>query len=118
MAVPVKPKYPLFLRDIDEDCDNVGGYPVITVEDNFNIEAKPGVFYNINNGEDDEININFAQESKDVIGEYVFNINSPTNISFDKEIKWNNNEEPDLTKTGIYTISILNDVGCYTFVNS
>ena len=26
-----------------------GGYPVVTVEDNFNIEVKPNTFYNIKN---------------------------------------------------------------------
>lgn len=50
--------------------------------------------------------------------EFVFNINSPANIIFNEEIKWNNDSIPDLTKSGIYTISILNSVGCYTFVNS
>lgn len=121
MSVPVNPKYPLFLREINKGNTTVGGYPVITVEDDFNIEAKPNTFYNINNGEDDEINITFVDEefyANTVINEFIFNINSPANIFFDKEIKWNNNEEPDLTKTGVYTISILNDVGCYTFVNS
>lgn len=118
MGSPVNPKYPLFLRDIDKDCNSVGGYPVVTVEDNFNIEAKPNTFYNIKNSADSEVNITFTQESKDIIGEYVFNINSPANISFDKEIKWNNDNTPDLTQEGIYTISIVNDVGCYTFVNS
>lgn len=121
MGNPIKPKYPLFLKDIDKDCDSVGGYPVVTVEDDFNIEAKPNTFYNINNDEDDEININFKDEefyARTVVNEFVFNINSPANISFDKEIKWNNDNAPDLTKTGIYTISILDGVGCYTFVNS
>lgn len=97
------------------------GYPIVTVEDNFNIEAKPNTFYNIVNGEDDEINITFVDEefyANTVVNEFVFNINSPTNISFNKEIKWNNDNIPDLTQTGIYTISILNSVGCYTFVNS
>lgn len=297
MGNPIKPKYPLFLKDIDKDCDNVGGYPVVTIEDNFNIEAKPNTFYNIKNTADSEVNINFKPEEfhatgknkhimfiwdnfnpDDIIGvasyiggivvednsiegykyridvnastlgagiipvylsdniteganiraygnmlgeeqilelnnihiinkdidylyyitiqdvsaipliilkevendsefkykyksysllnlmvsseylysnepintttsifmydgesytegsinkvlnkdikpnnianEFVFNINSPANIIFNEEIKWNKDNAPDLTKTGIYTISILNDVGCYTFVNS
>lgn len=121
MSVPVNPKYPLFLRDIDKDCDSVDGYQVITIEDNFNINAKPNTFYNIDNSEDDEINIIFVNEefyANTVVNEFIFNINSPANISFDKEIKWNNNEEPDLTQIGVYTISIVNGVGCYTFVNN
>ena len=121
MGSPIKPKYPLFLRDNDCDCDSIGGYPILTIKDNFNIEAKPNTFYNINNGENDEINITFVDEEfyADIVAnEFIFNINSPANISFDKEIKWNNNEEPDLNQQGICTISILNGVGCYTFVNS
>ena len=123
MAPPIKPKYPLFLKDVDK-IDNLKnnsskGYPVITVEDNFNIEAKPNTFYNINNDEDDEININFNPEefyANTVVNEFIVNINSPANISFDKEIKWNNDNSPDLEQEGIYTISIVNGVGCYTFV--
>lgn len=48
--------------------------------------------------------------------EFVFNFNSPTSINFNQVIKWNNNSVPDLTKNGIYTFSILNGVGCYTFI--
>lgn len=121
MSVPVNPKYPLFLREINKGNAIVGGYPVVTVEDNFDIAAKPNTFYNINNGENSEINITFANEefyNNTVTNEFIFNINSPANISFDKEIKWNNNKEPDLTQEGIYTISIVNGVGCYTFVNN
>lgn len=50
--------------------------------------------------------------------EFVFNINSPATIIFNEEIKWNNNSIPDLTNSGIYTISIVNGVGCYTFINN
>ena len=126
MGSPVKPKYPLFLRNVNKHKINnegnnniINDYPIITIEDNFDIEAEPNTFYNIKNNNDDEININFKAEefyANTVVNEFIFNINSPANISFDKEIKWNNNEEPDLTQEGIYTISILNGVGCYTFV--
>lgn len=98
----------------------VGGYHVVTVENNFNIEAKPNTFYDIKNNVDNEININFKDEefyARTVVNEFVFNINSPANISFDKAIRWNNDNAPDLTKTGTYTISILNGIACYTFVN-
>lgn len=309
MGYKVKPKYPLFLRDVNKnkgsnngENNNGGGYPVVTVTEDFNIDAKPNTFYNIKNNDSDEININFKAEefystgrdkillfsfdnvneltdlllkvttqlgvtfkndtskegykyksvldlsslgygvattyakeypttgknlevciTNDVIGitdfemtltnvvvinenintivqaqlfgitgyavmineepndsskfnykyqfyvvgkivygytidpypncnaiyaniysddepdyddiinvvalpnpiitsdsihEFLFNVNSPANIIFSDEIKWNNDEEPDLTQTGIYTISILNGVGCYTFVNS
>lgn len=122
MTKRIKPKYPLFLRDIDDLKNNSSkGYLVVTIKDNFNIEAKPNTFYNINNGKNDEINITFVDEEfyADIVAnEFIFNINSPCNIIFNEEIKWNNNEEPDLTQEGIYTISILNGVGCYTFVNS
>lgn len=298
MGSPVNVKYPLFLRDIGKGGGNIGGYPVVTVEDNFNIEAKPNTFYNIKNNTDTEVNINFNPEefyatgknkyimftwdnfnpddvisiasyiggivvkdnsvegykyrididassldvgvipvylndnitegvnirayvnmlgeeqilelnnihiinkdieylyyitfetstysipvivleevendsefkhkykcysllnimipseylysnepintttsvfiydgesyvegsiskvvnkginSSNIVNEFVFNINSPANIIFNEEIKWNNDNIPDLTKIGIYTMSILNGVGCYTFVNS
>lgn len=78
----------------------------------------------INNGDDyTEFPIVNKVLNKDIkpsniANEFVFNINSPTNIIFNEEIKWNNNNIPDLTKTGIYTMSIVNGVGCYTFVNS
>ena len=52
----------------------------------------------------------------DVANEYVFNINSPANVTFNQSIKWNNGNEPDLSQNGIYTISLLNGVGCFTFV--
>lgn len=97
------------------------GYPIVTVEDNFNIEAKPNTFYDIKNDVDSEIIINFKSEefnNTSITTEFIFNFISPSNITFNEEIKWNNDNAPDLTKTGIYTISILNGVGCFTFVNS
>lgn len=39
-----------------------GGYPVVTVENDFNIEAQPNTFYNIKNSPDNEVNINFKDE--------------------------------------------------------
>lgn len=189
-----------------------GGYPIVTIEDNFNIEAEPNTFYDIKNPINQEISIfcnpleltptricfsydgsdtdgygdvflndgvnllpdntkegynykalvnlsaitnglinvleiyftnNIIQggdtvayanilgheteilmnniniiKTKNIINEFVFNINSPANIIFNEEIKWNNDSAPDLTKQGIYTISIFNGVGCYTFVNN
>lgn len=62
--------------------------------------------------------LNTRVEPSNGINEFVFNVNSPANVIFNQNIKWNNDNTPDLTKTGIYTISILNGVGCYTFVNS
>lgn len=301
MGSPINPKYPLFLREVNKGNATVGGYPVVTVKDNFNIDAKSNVFYDIKNTADSEVNINFKPEefyatgknkhimftwdnfdpkdtisiasyiggivvednsidgykyrididasalgagiipvylsdnitegvnirayanilgeeqilelnnihiinkdidhlyyisatesdttfiapcvileevendsefkhkykyyglfnifltdeyfytnefydkatsvyfydgegykegvilnkvlNKDIkpsniINEFVFNINSPANIIFNEEIKWNNDSIPDLTKTGICTISIVNGIGCYTFINS
>ena len=127
MGYKIKLKYPLFLRDINkhkvnnEENNIVNNYPIITIEDNFNIKIKPNTFYNINNDEDDEINITFIDEefyTDTVENEFIFNINSPANISFNKEIKWDNNKEPDLTQIGVYTINIVNDIACYTFANT
>jgi hypothetical protein len=61
---------------------------------------------------------NMNIEGSNIMKEFMFNFNSPANIIFNQQIKWNNNEEPDLTKEGVYTISIVNGIGCYTFVNS
>lgn len=52
------------------------------------------------------------------INEFMFNINSPANVIFIQTVKWHNDYIPDFTKKGVYTISIVNGVGCYTFVNS
>lgn len=52
----------------------------------------------------------------EVANEYVFNIKSPANVTFNQSIKWNNGNEPDLSQAGTYTISLLNGVGCFTFV--
>lgn len=59
---------------------------------------------------------NIPTKGCEVANEYVFNINSPANVTFNQSIKWNNGNEPDLSQNGIYTISLLNGVGCYTFV--
>ena len=52
----------------------------------------------------------------EVANEYVFNIKSPANVTFNQSIKWNNGNEPGLSQNGTYTISLLNGVGCFTFV--
>lgn len=59
---------------------------------------------------------NIASSGCEVANEYVFNINSPANVTFNQSIKWNNGNEPDLSQNGTYTISLLNGVGCFTFV--
>lgn len=61
---------------------------------------------------------NVETTGSDVTNEFVFNINAPANIIFNRTIKWHNNTPPDLTSEGVYTISIVNSVGCYTFVNN
>lgn len=61
---------------------------------------------------------NKGEKIREIANEFIINVKSPVNITFNEEIKWNNNEEPDLTQEGTYTISIVNDVGCYTFVNN
>lgn len=59
---------------------------------------------------------NITTKGCEVANEYVFNINSPANVTFNQSIKWNNGNEPDLSQNGTYTISLLNGVGCFTFV--
>jgi hypothetical protein len=187
-----------------------GGYPIVTVKDNFNIEAEPNTFYDIKNPINSEIiivcnqleiaptrihfiydgsytdefgailssglnvlfddtkegynykalvnlssgipelidpieiyftndiiqggstvalinvfgneiqlsinNINIIK-TENIVNEFIFNVNCPCSIQFDNIFSWNNGYAPDLTKQGICTISIVNGVGCYTFVN-
>jgi hypothetical protein len=50
------------------------------------------------------------------IKEFVFNLKSPANIVLSHPVSWNNDNTPDFTQTGTYTLSILNGVGCYTFI--
>lgn len=60
-----------------------------------------------------ESNVNIFPSN--VINEFVFKLNSPANVVFNNNIKWNNNNVPDLTLIGNYTISIVDGVGCYTY---
>lgn len=50
------------------------------------------------------------------VGEFVFNFNTPTNIQI--MCNWNNEEEPDFSQEGVMTVSIVNNIGTYTFVPS
>ena len=50
------------------------------------------------------------------VGEFVFNFNTPTNIVI--MCDWNNDEEPDFSQEGVMTVSIVNNIGTYTFVPS
>ena len=52
----------------------------------------------------------------DEVKEFVFNLKSPANIVLSHPVSWNNDNTPDFTKSGTYTLSILNGVGCYTFI--
>lgn len=65
-----------------------------------------------------EIEPNVSLPPSDIANEFVFSVNSPANIIFSNDIKWNNDNVPDLTEEGVCTISIVNGVGCYTFVNN
>lgn len=50
------------------------------------------------------------------VGEFVFNFNTPANIEI--ICNWNNEEEPDFSKEGVMTVSIVNNIGTYTFIPS
>lgn len=128
MGSPVNPKYPLFLRDIGKcDCESngsesgvVGGYPVVTIEDNFTIEVEPNIFYDIKNEIGVNINLIFNDELEfnDKLNSYLFKINSPCNIYINKELFWNNKEIPDFTKNCIYYIQIDNDIASYKTITA
>lgn len=50
------------------------------------------------------------------VGEFVFNFNTPANIYIICD--WNNEGEPDFSQEGVMTVSIVNNIGTYTFVPS
>ena len=50
------------------------------------------------------------------VGEFVFNFNTPCHVSI--MCNWNNKEEPDFYQEGVMTVSIVNNIGTYTFVPS
>lgn len=75
-----------------------------------------GEYMNLSEQADIKFIKNIPIKGCEVANEYVFNINSPANVTFNQSIKWNNGNEPDLSQNGIYTISLLNGVGCFTFV--
>lgn len=63
-------------------------------------------------------NINIIR-TENVVNEYIFNVNCPCSIQFlygGGIINWDNNDIPDVSQEGVLTISIVNGVGCYTFV--
>lgn len=65
-----------------------------------------------------EVSIKKESSYKEInnVNEFVFSINGPiveTNIM--ENIYWNGDNIPDFTKMGVYTISIVNGVGCWTF---
>lgn len=105
MGSPVNPKYPLFLRDINKGGS---GFSTIVVEDNFNIDAKPGVFYDIKNKENDEININLEDNNNNQ-----FLINCPCTLSFNKDINWIELDEPNLIVPIQMLITVVNNIANY-----
>jgi hypothetical protein len=78
------------------------------------------VLIEVSDGEIDEfpmiVQSNKVLTMPDEIKEFVFNLKSPANIVLSHPVSWNNDNTPDFTKSGTYTLSILNGVGCYTFV--
>lgn len=59
---------------------------------------------------------NMNIEGSNSMKEFVFNLKSPANIVLSHPVSWNNDNTPDFTKSGTYTLSILNGIGCYTFI--
>lgn len=57
-----------------------------------------------------------VEEYVENTGEYIFNFKTPLTLQFGGQLLWNNGNEPDLTQPGLMTISIVNGVGCYSFV--
>lgn len=65
-----------------------------------------------------EISIKKESSYKEInnVNEFVFSINGPIVQSIIMEnIYWNGDNIPDFTKMGVYTISIIDGVGCWTF---
>lgn len=108
MGSPISPKYPLFLRDIGKGGS---GFSTIEVENNFNIDAKPGVFYDIRNKENDEININLEDNNNNQ-----FLINCPCTLSFNKDINWVELDEPNLLVPIKILITVINNIANYKYI--
>lgn len=133
IGLPFDVKIPMFI--MEDITDSIGELPdgynyaysvIIAMEEYLIATKKPYQEdnYCIINNDRSPVDINYELvenmniEGSNIMKEFIFNINSPANIIFNEEIKWNNDNTPNLTKPGICTISILNGIGCYTFVNN
>lgn len=79
----------------------------ITVPQNYPLHAMGEVKVKNNKGE----------KIREIANEFIINVKSPANVTFNEEINWHNDIAPDLTQDCVYTISIVNGVGCYTCIN-
>lgn len=57
-----------------------------------------------------------SEQIIDTVSEYVFELATPIYISAPESLKWNNDLTPDLNTPGLFTLSIVNGIGCYSFV--
>jgi hypothetical protein len=60
------------------------GTPVVTIKDNFTIDAKPNTFYNIKNNGEDSVNINIKDEDL-----YIEDMNKLILFTFDNDTSGN-----------------------------
>ena len=122
--------YPCICKEVDNDSTEYE-HKYEVVSSVFNMESPDSVIYlytyQENNQtigviliDDQTITLPIfkfkSEQVIDTVNEYVFEITTPTSIITPVNFKWNNGNEPDLTQPGLMTISIVNGVGCYTFV--
>lgn len=130
----IEPNYniggqPVYLEEVESDDPKykhkykiVNNFMVMTIGLNVyysNIPIEELTYVDIDHFMVPIIKDNFKSLYDKNVGEFVFNFNTPIKeIIFDNEIKWNEGNAPDVTQSGIMTISIVNGIGCYTFVNN
>lgn len=121
--------YPVYVEEVKSDNPEykykykiINNYIVIMTGSNVfysNIPIEELTYIYINDYTLPIIKDNFKSLYDKNVGEFVFNFNTPiTELIFANEIKWNEDNAPDVTQSGIMTISIVNGIGCYTFVNN
>lgn len=136
MGYKINPKYPLTLKQTNEDVKDLkndieelknsdggdcefNGYPIVNIEfldGKGYISLEPNKYYDIYayNESCDSITMNLIFYN-DRTNHYLFNLQLPFNyeLRFNRDIRFIN-ELPSLSDTGNCTISIFNGVGCFT----
>lgn len=122
--------YPCICKEVDNDSTEYE-HKYEVVSSAFNMESPDSVVYLYTYQENNQtigvvsmdiytltlpISKFKSEQVIDTVNEYVFEITTPISIITPANFKWNNNTIPDLQTPGLFTLSIVNGVGCYSFV--